>query len=311
MRGACRKSMPEKMSLRFRESGPRSFRICDSAPAARPPHPDPLPPRGERERAAASGKSESYLAAVAVEDTHPGNSVPAGPNEITVAGVALIADLAGALYWPEERLLIVSDLHLEKGSSFATRGMLLPPYDTAATLECLAGILSRHDARIVVSLGDNFHDRGGPARLADADCARLSALQRGRDWIWIAGNHDPDIEPGLAGRIGGDFVKALAFGPLVFRHEPAPVPSPGEIAGHLHPVARISRRGHALTRRCFASDGERLVMPAFGAYTGGLNIRHAAFARVFAARGFTAHVIGRRRLYAVAAARCEGLSSPD
>jgi uncharacterized protein len=236
------------------------------------------------------------------EDT--GGSQDHSKNEITVAGVALIADLAGALYWPEERLLVVSDLHLEKGSSFAARGMLLPPYDTAATLEGIAGILSRLEVRIVVSLGDNFHDRGSPARLADADCVRLAALQRGRDWIWIAGNHDPDIDPGLAGRIGGDFVKALAFGPLVFRHEPAPEPSPGEIAGHLHPVARISRRGHTLTRRCFASDGTRLVMPAFGAYTGGLDIRHAAFAPVFGTRDFTTYVIGQRRLYAISAMRC-------
>jgi DNA ligase-associated metallophosphoesterase len=220
-----------------------------------------------------------------------------------VAGVTLTADLAGALYWPEERLLVVSDLHLEKGSSFAARGVLLPPYDTAATLESLAGALARHDVRIVVSLGDNFHDQGGPARLAGVDRARLSALQRGRDWIWIAGNHDPNIDPGQASRVGGAFAKALALGPLVFRHEPTHDASPGEIAGHLHPVARITRRGHTLTRRCFASDGARLVMPAFGAYTGGLDIRHAAFAPVFGARDFTAHVIGQRRLYAIAAVR--------
>jgi DNA ligase-associated metallophosphoesterase len=231
------------------------------------------------------------------------DAVPSlGANEITVAGVTLTADLAGALYWPDERLLVVSDLHLEKGSSFAARGVLLPPYDTAATLERLAGILSRHDVRTVVSLGDNFHDPGGPARLANADRVRLTALQHGRDWIWIAGNHDPDP----ADHIGGTFAKALALGPLVFRHEPAPDASLGEIAGHLHPVARITRRGNTLTRRCFVSDGARLVMPAFGAYTGGLDIRHAAFAPVFGGRDFTAHMIGQRRLYAIAAARCAG-----
>jgi DNA ligase-associated metallophosphoesterase len=218
-----------------------------------------------------------------------------------VGGVTLAADLAGALHWPDERLLIVSDLHLEKGSSFAARGVLLPPYDTAATLECLAAVLLRHDVRIVVALGDNFHDPGGPARLAAADRATLAALQRGRDWIWIAGNHDPAIAPELAGHVGGVFAETLALGSLVFRHEPAPGPSPGEIAGHLHPVARISRRGHALTRRCFASDGARLVMPAFGAYTGGLDIRHAAFAPVFGRGDFTAHLIGQKRLYAITA----------
>jgi hypothetical protein len=221
-------------------------------------------------------------------------------GEISVAGVTLAADPSGALYWPEERFLVVADLHLEKGSSFATRGVLLPPYDTASTLERLAGTLSRHAPRTVVALGDNFHDPNGPARLAAADRAGLLELQRGRDWVWIAGNHDPDP----AGHIGGVFATSLGLGPLWFRHEPAPHASPGEIAGHLHPVARVSRRGHNLTRRCFVSDGTRLVMPAFGAYTGGLNIGHPAFARVFGALAFTAHLLGQRRLYAFAAARC-------
>ena len=221
-------------------------------------------------------------------------------GEIEVAGVTLIADLAGALYWPAEQLLVVSDLHLEKGSSFAARGVLLPPYDTASTLERLAAVLSHRVVRIVVALGDNFHDQGGPGRLAAADRAKLFALQRGRDWIWIAGNHDPDP----ADRIGGVFARSLALGPLLFRHEPAPQADPGEIAGHLHPVARVHRRGHTLTRRCFVGDETRLVMPAFGAYAGGLNIRHAAFVQVFGALAFTAHLLGRRRLYALAAARC-------
>jgi len=220
--------------------------------------------------------------------------------EIEVAGVTLAADLAGALYWPEHQLLVVSDLHLEKGSSFATRGILLPPYDTAATLERLAGVLSRYTAKIVVALGDNFHDQGGPARLAAADRAKLLELQRGRDWVWIAGNHDP--EP--ADRIGGVFAESQSIGPLLFRHEPSPQSSPGEIAGHLHPVARVARRGRRLTRRCFVTDNMRLVMPAFGAYAGGLNIRHAAFAEVFGALAFTAHLLGLRRLYAFAAAQC-------
>jgi DNA ligase-associated metallophosphoesterase len=244
--------------------------------------------------------------AFARDDSLSDDVVPGNADEIIVAGVPMIADLAGALYWPDERLLIVSDLHLEKGSSFARRGVLLPPYDTATTLERLAGTLSHHAVRIVIALGDNFHDPGGPARLASADRARLEALQRGRDWMWIAGNHDPDP----ADRIGGTFAKSLALGPLVFRHEPAPDTSPGEVAGHLHPVARISRRGHTLSRRCFAGDGSRLVMPAFGAYTGGLNIRHAAIAQVFGGRDFTAYLIGQRRLYAFAAAGCLGDSGP-
>jgi len=219
---------------------------------------------------------------------------------IEVAGVTLAADLAGALYWPEQQLLVVSDLHLEKGSSFATRGILLPPYDTAATLERLAGLLSRYATKIVIALGDNFHDQGGPARLAAADRAGLLELQHGRDWVWIAGNHDPDP----ADRIGGVFAASLTLGPLLFRHEPTPRANPGEIAGHLHPVARVTGRGRTLTRRCFVTDKTRLVMPAFGAYAGGLNIRHSEFVRVFGAPAFTAHLLGQRRLYAFAAAQC-------
>jgi uncharacterized protein len=233
--------------------------------------------------------------------------MPAPGAEITVAGVALVADLAGALYWPDEGALIVSDLHLEKGSAFAARGVLMPPYDTAATLEALAAVIARYAARMVIALGDNFHDGGGPARLAATDRAQLLELQRGRDWIWITGNHDPDPHDG----IGGVFARALALGPLSFRHEPTEGGRPGscgenvgEISGHLHPAARIHQRGRTQTRKCFATDGERLVMPAFGAFTGGLNIRNAAFLKVFGALGFTAHLIGQRRLYSFAAARC-------
>jgi hypothetical protein len=126
-----------------------------------------------------------------------------------VAGVPLVADIAGALYWPEEGLLVVSDLHLEKGSAFAVRGVLMPPYDTATTLDRLAGLLARYAARIVVALGDNFHDGGGPARLAGADRAHLLELQRGRDWVWIAGNHDPDPREG----IGGAFARSPSISP--------------------------------------------------------------------------------------------------
>ena len=226
--------------------------------------------------------------------------LPVGAGEVSVAGVTLLADLAGALYWPEEQLLVVSDLHLEKGSSFAARGTLLPPYDTASALERLARIVSRYAVRIVVALGDNFHDGSGPARLAATDRATLFALQRGRDWIWIAGNHDPDPSD----NIGGVFAISLSLGPLSFRHEPTMQASPGEISGHLHPVARVSRRGHVLRRSCFVGDGTRLVMPAFGAYTGGLNIRNAAFMQVFGAPAFTAHLLGQRRIYALAAPRC-------
>ncbi len=120
--------------------------------------------------------------------------------------------------------------------------------------------------------------------------AALKALQRGRDWVWIAGNHDPDP----AENIGGRFAQVLALGALTLRHEPSAQPADGEIAGHLHPLARLARRGRAVSRRCFASDGRRLVMPAFGAYAGGLNVRDRAFVSLFGALSFTAHMLGDR-----------------
>jgi DNA ligase-associated metallophosphoesterase len=225
---------------------------------------------------------------------------PGGGEEITVASVTLVADCAGAIYWPDEKLLVVADLHLEKGSSFAARGVLLPPYDTATTLARLARLIERYSPSLVIALGDSFHDGGGPARMDDISRVSLKALQRGRDWVWIAGNHDPDP----ADNIGGRFADALAFGALTFRHEPSAKMCDGEIAGHLHPLARVAQRGRAVSRRCFAGNGRRLVMPAFGAYAGGLNVRDRAIVALFGALSFTAHMLGERRLYAVPAARC-------
>jgi len=217
---------------------------------------------------------------------------------IVLAGVPLLADPSGALYWPEQSLLAVADLHLEKGSSFAARGQLLPPYDTSATLARLARLIAHYAPRVVVALGDSFHDGNGPVRLSREDRDNLYAFQRGRDWIWLTGNHDP--EP--ATNIGGVFHTNFTLGPLRFRHLPTSVE--GEIAGHLHPVARVVHRGRAVSRRCFAADKTRMVMPAFGAFTGGLNVRDAAFADVFGTLTFTAHMLGKERLYAFAAKRC-------
>jgi len=202
------------------------------------------------------------------------------------------------LFWEEQRLLVVSDLHLEKGSSFAARGVLLPPYDTAATLSRLAAAISRHDPRMVIALGDSFHDRNAHERLSAGDREAIAALQARRDWIWISGNHDPALPPDL----GGIVATEVAIGPIVFRHEPTG--AAGEIAGHLHPKARVATRARWMERRCFASDGERVVMPAFGAYTGGLSIRDEAFAKIFSAGAFMAHVLGDSRLHVIAASRC-------
>lgn len=229
------------------------------------------------------------------------NSGPAPwHGTIELAGASFLADCAGALYWPEQRALIVADLHLEKGSAFASRGMLLPPYDTAETLERLARVIARYDPQLVITLGDNFHDGGGAMRLLSHDRDRLSALQCRRDWVWIAGNHDPDP----ADDIGGVFAAATALGPIAFRHEPTTGRCDGEIAGHLHPCARISLRGRTIARRCFATDGRRMVMPAFGAYAGGLDIRDRAFRSLFGGELFDAHLLGARRTYAFTAGAC-------
>jgi DNA ligase-associated metallophosphoesterase len=232
--------------------------------------------------------------AQSAEDNGP--AVPAA--FITIADVTLIADLSGAFVWESERLLVVSDLHLEKGSSFAARGVLLPPYDTVATLSRLSAVIARHDPRTVIALGDSFHDRKAHERLSAADREAVVALQARRDWIWIAGNHDP----ALPRDIGGMVASEVALSGIVFRHEPTG--AAGEIAGHLHPKARVTTRGRTVERRCFASDGMRAVMPAFGAYTGGLSIRDAAFQKIFQTPGFMAHVLGDSRMHAIAASRC-------
>jgi uncharacterized protein len=229
-----------------------------------------------------------------------GGEQRAGEITLALAGTTLLADAAGAIYWPEEKLLIVADLHLEKGSAFAARGVLLPPYDTAATLARVAGLIDRHAPQLVIALGDSFHDGGGPLRMTAPDRTTLTTLQRGRDWLWITGNHDPHPANG----VGGEFAAALALGPLTFRNEPLPDARDGEIAGHLHPVARVAQRGRAVSRRCFATDGRRLVMPAFGAYAGGLNVRDRAITTLFGTLAFTAHMLGARRLFAIAAERC-------
>jgi uncharacterized protein len=210
----------------------------------------------------------------------------------------MVADLSGALFWEEQRLLVVSDLHLEKGSSFAARGILLPPYDTVATLSRLAFVIARLNPRTVIALGDSFHDRTAHERLSAPDREALVALQARRDWVWISGNHDP----ALSSDLGGTIASEVAIGPIVFRHEPTG--RAGEIAGHLHPKARVATRARWLERRCFVGDGERMVMPAFGAYTGGLSIRDDAFAKIFPTTAVMAHVLGDVRVHTIAASRC-------
>lgn len=221
-------------------------------------------------------------------------------SSLMVAGVPFLADPSGALFHEGEGALLVADLHFEKGSSFARRGMMLPPYDTGETLAALADVVARHAPRVVIALGDSFHDPHAAARLSDTDRTRIATLQRGRDWLWLTGNHDPLPHGSLAGAVAAE----ARIGPLTLRHQPRAGCSDGEIAGHLHPVARVAASGGVARRRCFLTDGLRCVMPAFGAYAGGLNIHHAAFQPLFGGRPRIAHALGRDRVYAIPLDRC-------
>jgi DNA ligase-associated metallophosphoesterase len=214
---------------------------------------------------------------------------------IHLAGDRLMLDPAGALFWPATGLLAVSDLHLEKGTAFARKGMLLPPWDTHATLDRLTLLLRRWQPRIVVALGDSFHDVDGAARLPHAELRRLNAMTEAHRFIWVQGNHDPRPPAG----VGGEWVECFDTRPIVFRHQAIAVAEPGEIVGHLHPKAAIPARGGTVSRPCFVADSRRLMMPAFGAYTGGLDVRDRAIARLFP-RGGRVFLLGRDRLFSFA-----------
>lgn len=219
----------------------------------------------------------------------------AEPALVGVMGVVLEAFPEGALWWADLRLLVVADLHLEKGSSFARRGQLVPPYDTVETLTRIARLISRLNPQAVIALGDSFHDTEAALRLSASDRSFLTGLQNGREWFWISGNHDPERPADL----GGSAADELAVGKLVFRHEPRSGAAEGEIAGHLHPSARVHGNGRSVRRRCFAGDGYRLILPAFGAYTGGLDVLNPAFDGLFVPASFRAFMLGDDRVYAV------------
>jgi DNA ligase-associated metallophosphoesterase len=220
---------------------------------------------------------------------------PSLRSRIRVCGHTMRPLAAGALYWEGEDTLLVADLHLEKGAAYAALGMLLPPYDTRTTLQRLQKVIDAVRPGRVVALGDSFHRSEGAARLAGEDLALLTRLQKGREWYWICGNHDPHLPTS----IGGTVCATLTIRGVTLRHEPSAAQPAREIAGHLHPVARIARRGSAIRRRCFATDGHRLVMPAFGAYAGGLNVLDEAFGPLFLRQRLEAWMMGRADVYPV------------
>ena len=210
-----------------------------------------------------------------------------------INGAELVMDRRGALYWPDRKMLVVADLHFGKGAAFAAAGQLLPPYDTAATLTLLESLIAAYRPRQVVALGDSFHDEESAARLDEESDARLRAMVEAVDWTWILGNHDPAIEAGL----GGAVTEELVVGPLLFRHEASlGRVQAGEISGHFHPKACVRVRQKRLTQRCFVGDPMRLVLPAFGAFTGGLDVLDQAISRLFA-DDFRVWLLGRQGVY--------------
>ena len=224
--------------------------------------------------------------------------------EFRVNGAQLIGDISGAVYWPATDALIVADLHLEKASAYARRGVVLPPYDTTETLNRLEACLERFAPRLLVSLGDSFHDTGWQERMTTGDAARLASLSRQIETVWVMGNHDPAPPSGLAGK-GCESFDMSADGSLHFRHEPIARDSAaftrGEVAGHLHPCARVRQRGRVLRRRCFVEDTTRLILPAFGALTGSLNVLDPAFDKVFETGRFNAWMIGKNTIAGLSA----------
>ncbi|MDB5456358.1 MAG: hypothetical protein JWP92_1943 [Caulobacter sp.] len=213
---------------------------------------------------------------------------------VRLAGTNAMLRCSGALWLAAERTLVVADLHFEKGSSFAARGQMLPPYDTRETLDRLEREIDALAPARLVFLGDSFHDAGGEGRLPADDARRIAALALGRELIWAVGNHDEDGPRALPGAV----VDELVIAGLILRHEPQAGLQPGEVAGHLHPAARGTSGRGTVRRRCFVTDGARLILPAFGAFTGGLNIMDAAFAGLFAAAPLAA-ALGARRVHAV------------
>lgn len=199
-------------------------------------------------------------------------------HALTFCGTSCHLLASGALFLPDEAVLCVSDLHLGKSERWARRrGVMLPPYESRATLDRLAQDLQATNPATVIALGDSFDDLQASESLDLVDRAALAAAMDGRDWVWIEGNHE-----GAATAHPGTHAKEHRVARLTFRHEALPLAEPGEVSGHWHPKFGI--RGLRETARCFVTDGRRLVLPAYGAYTGGLDALHAPFRALFADR---------------------------
>lgn len=220
--------------------------------------------------------------------------MPGMTLEYLFCGQPLLLHSSGAAFLTKSRTLIVADLHFEKGSSYVAKGTLLPPYDTRRTLESLGGAIRAFTPKRIVCLGDSFHDGEAFARLHQDDAARLAELTDNVRWVWITGNHDPRVPK----EIGGLITNEWSPDELTFRHIAHAATDPGEVSGHYHPKAVVRTRSRTVSRRCFVTDARRLILPAFGAYTGGLNVMDNAIADLFRDTMET-YVIGDSRVYRI------------
>lgn len=219
-------------------------------------------------------------------------------HRITLFGLDFIPDLSGALFAPEFGALLVADLHLEKGTSLARRGVHLPPYDTRESLLQLKAAVEATQPRRLIFLGDSFHDGAARERIDVSDLNLLRVITATVETVWITGNHDPEPPKD----VGGVIVAEMTLGPVTLRHQARALrDGEAEISGHLHPAAAIHSRGQRIRCRCFIADSRRLIMPAFGSYTGALSVRSEAFEGLFG--DFHVWMIGDKAVHRFPAAQ--------
>jgi len=221
-------------------------------------------------------------------------------HRITLNGLDLVPDLSGALYVPGFKALLIADLHLEKASNMAKRGLHLPPYDTRASLAQLEAVTTQARPEQLIFLGDSFHDDEARERISEEDLMRLRIITERVNTVWITGNHDPHPPTDIGGRIADEVV----LGGVTLRHEPKQLGTEEfEIAGHLHPGSAVSQRGRRIHCKCFIGNASRLIMPAFGSFTGALSISAPPFKSLFAEKDFHVWMLGNRAIYKFPARR--------
>jgi DNA ligase-associated metallophosphoesterase len=213
-------------------------------------------------------------------------------SSFSFAGETFVPSADGALYWPAQQALLVADLHLEKASWYAIGGQFLPPYDSHATLAALGEEVARTEAKRLYCLGDSFHDRFGCERLPEQSRTLLLELTATLDWTWIIGNHDP----GFADHCGGRIIEEIEIGGIILRHEARHGETRPEISGHFHPKVRVNLKGRSVARRCFVRSERKLILPAFGSLTGGLDVRHPEIAKAIGSEALALVPVANRLL---------------